>query len=143
MKTTNWLLIGCLLLVIVGCVSVSSTPFQRLEPQESKALVYVFRPESPIARDGILGVWVNEVKEGKLINSSYLPLAVEPGKVEITIKKDSWPHNHHDTLVLENVAAGRVLYVKATPKLLGAFSLEELDEATGAAEISKTKLYSY
>jgi len=133
-------LVLCLVLgVLAGCAA--STPFTKADNREGKALVYLFRPESLLSRGTVIAAYINGEQRGLLINNSYLPLYVDPGKVAIELRTNDFLKNRYDALTLEGAKAGETYVVKADPGVFGAFTLVRLDPAAGMKELEKTLRY--
>lgn len=138
--------IGVLLAVSLaagGCKLVmEATPFQAIQVEPSKVLVYVFRPESIISRGTQFEVDApGGVRMGPLVNNAYVFAQFNPGDIELTLYQKTIPRGKLDKITLEGAQAGQTYYVKAKPAAFGAYTLVVLDEATGPAEIGKTSYY--
>ncbi len=125
-------------LLISGCMQTK--PYAPIAPSGSDAVVYVYRPESLIYRGTPYLVYVNDKKRGTIINASYLPLRVKPGRVFISLRKNSLFHQlvYKKALFFEK---GKVYYVKVKPGFYGAFSLEQVPSDIAKEQIKKTKYY--
>lgn len=122
-----------------GCAS--HTPFQPAQNEPDKALVYVFRPNSPFARGELIRIDVNGVKQRELlVNNAYLPIQVTPGSTEIKADFNRSHLGKGDVLTLTTVA-GQTYYVKVQPAIAWTMTVTELDQTQGAAEISSKFLY--
>lgn len=126
-----------------GCKLVmEATPFEAIQVEPSKVLVYVFRPESMISRGKQFEVDApGGVRMGPLVNCGYVHGQFAPGDIELTLYEKTIPRGKLDTLTLEDTQAGQTYYIKAKPAVFGAYTLVVLDEATGKAEIGKTSYY--
>jgi len=124
--------------VLQGCMPVTK-PFAPTKLEASKALIYVYRPESFISR-GV--TWVVDIN-GKefsdyFINNGYIPITVKPGNITIALKEYSLTRGIYDTLTLNNVEKGKTYYVKAIAKPFSFHKLQLVDKKLGAEEVSKT-----
>jgi hypothetical protein len=137
-------LCSCILVAVTlqGCV-MTSTPFQVQQVTSGEALVYLYRPESFISRGTHFSAVVNDDKiVGPLINNGHIPLHVKPGSLKVVLQKNSFPKSTYDTVVYDNIVAGKTYYLKANPALLGAYTLVKMDPTVGQNEVSLTSFYS-
>ncbi|MBW6511083.1 MAG: DUF2846 domain-containing protein [Desulfuromonadaceae bacterium] len=121
-----------------GCAS--HTPFAPASIEQDKALVYVFRPNSPFARGEMISINVNGIKQDLLVNNAYLPIQVTPGSTEIKAAFNKKLLGKGDSLTLTTVS-GKTYYVKVQPAMAWTMTLTELDAKQGPVEISSKVLY--
>jgi len=127
--------------VLQGCMPVTK-PFTPVKVEADKALVYIYRPDSFIARGIIWVVDINgQTYSDYFVNNGYIPMLVEPGTVKINLNEYSLTRNPYDSLIINNVQAGKTYYVKAIAKSFSFHKLKIMDNKTGAAEVSKTVYY--
>ena len=136
--TMRLLIVGILFSLLTACAA--HTPFQNINPDEGKALVYVFRPNSPFARGEMMEVEANGAKQDLLLNNAYIPVQVTPGAntLKAQFKKRSLGK---PTSMNLTTSAGETYYVKVEPGIAWTIKLSEIDPAQGAREISSKVLY--
>lgn len=138
-RKASWLvMVGLLLSLLAGCAA--SVPFQKANVESGKALVYVFRPNSPLARGEMFKLEMNGVMQGMLLNNAYLPLQANPGEVTLTTLSNKLVSKPLASLTLTTQAGG-TYYVKAEPGLAWTVKMLQLDEPQGAQEIGSKHLY--
>ena len=138
-RKASWLvMVGLLVSLLAGCAS--SAPFQKANVESGKALVYVFRPNSPLARGEMFKLEMNGVMQGMLLNNAYLPLQANPGEVTLTTLSNKLVSKPLASLTLTTQPGG-TYYVKAEPGLAWTVKMLQLDEAQGAQEIASKHLY--
>lgn len=134
----------CLVVATVtlqGCV-MSSVPFQALQVQSDEALVYLYRPESMISRGHHFSAILNDTETvGPLINNAYIPIHAKPGHLKVVLQKNGFPKATLDTTVYDNIAAGKIYYLKAQPAIFGAYKLVKMDDAVGRTEVGATSYF--
>jgi len=132
--------VATLLLFLQGCV-MEQKPYAPIGIKKSKAVVYVYRPESFVSR-GL--PWSFIINGGKsytpLINNGYIPIYVNPGNVNIELKQN-------DTLVKSHLAnlsffakVGKIYYIKAIPHPFYHYDLILMDKKIAQKEI-KDSIY--
>lgn len=122
-----------------GCAS--HTPFAPASIEQDKALVYVFRPNSPFARGEMIRIDINGTKQKDLlVNNAYLPIQVNPGTTEIKAGFSNRLLGKGDSLTLTTVAS-KIYYVKVQPAAAWTMAVTELDANQGAAEVSSKVFY--
>lgn len=127
-----------LLLSVTGCAT--TTPFQPVSPAGDTALIYVFRPQSLLSRGTIIKVTINGAERGLLVDNGYVALQEQAGQKNIVLLTNGLVENKYDALTM-TTEPGQTYYIKAEPGVFGAFTLKQLDAATGAQEISGTQMY--
>ena len=132
-------LLVLILSLLAGCAS--STSFQKASVEQSKSLIYVFRPESVFARGEMFKLEVNSTMQGMLINNAYLPVQVNPGQVFLEVFKNSLLYKPLLASLTITAKAGKTYYVKATPGLAWTVELLQLDEEQGEKEVSSAVFY--
>lgn len=137
-KASLLVVVGLLVTLMAGCAS--SVPFQKANVEQGKALVYVFRPNSPLARGELFKLEMNGVMQGMLVNNAYLPLQATPGEVTLTALSNKLVSKPLASLTLTTQAGG-TYYVKAEPGMAWTVKMLQLDEAQGTKEISSKFLY--
>lgn len=138
-RKAGWLvMVGLLVSLLAGCAS--SVPFQKANVESGKALVYVFRPNSPLARGEMFKLEMNGVMQGMLLNNAYLPLQANPGEVTLTTLSNKLVSKPLASLTLSTQTGG-TYYVKAEPGLAWTVKMLQLDEAQGAQEIGSKFFY--
>ena len=130
---------GLLLSLIVGCAGTTS--FQKVSVDQSKALIYVFRPESAFARGEMFKLEVNGTMKGMLLNNGYLPVPVDPGEVTVAVFKNSLITKPLLADLTLTAKAGDVYYIKVKPGIAWTVTMFKLDSEQGAEEIKSTVLY--
>ena len=130
---------GLLLSLIVGCAGTTS--FQKVDVDQNKALIYVFRPESAFARGEMFKLEVNGTMKGMLINNGYLPLPVDPGEVTLAVFKNSLITKPLLADLTLTAKTGDVYYVKVKPDIAWTVTMLKLDSEQGAEEIKSAILY--
>lgn len=132
----------CVVVVAVFTGCMTTTPFQSLEQDSQRALVYVYRPESLISRGTHFSLTVNGSEvTGPFVNNGYKTFYADPGSVEIVLFENTIPKGKLDSLTLPSVKGGEVYYIKAVPGLFGAYKLMPQERSTGVSEISGTLQY--
>lgn len=135
------LLLLAVSLTLQGCL-LSSTPFKEAQIQSDKALVYIYRPESMISRGTQFSIIINGSQEiTPLVNNGYVPVYVTPGNVSMVLYENTFPKGKLDEVTFNNFKAGGTYYVKANPALFGAYTLGQVDEATGQAELQTSQFF--
>jgi hypothetical protein len=130
---------GLLLSLIVGCAGTTS--FQKVDVDQGKALIYVFRPESAFARGEMFKLAVNGAMKGMLLINGYLPVPVDPGEVTLAVFKNSLITKPLLAELALNVKAGDVYYIKVKPGIAWTVTMFKLDSEQGAEEIKSAVLY--
>jgi hypothetical protein len=123
-----------------GCMP-ETKPFAPAKVEANKALIYVYRPESFVARGSTWSLKANKkVISTYFINNGYIPVYVDAGKVSLDLYHENigFADNVYDTISLSNVEAGKIYYIKAFMKFAGSPHFELMDNAVGAKEISKS-----
>ena len=133
--------IGLLLVTMMfqGCMP-ETKPFVPAKVEANKALVYVYRPESFVARGSTWSLKHNsKVISTYFINNGYIPVYVDEGNNNFTLfhKNMGFADNEYDTITITNVKAGEVYYVKAFMKFAGEPHFELMENSVGEKEISK------
>ncbi len=138
-KFTLLLLLGVIpSLLFVGCMATK--PYVEIKPQKDEAIVYVYRPESPIYRGTPYFVYINGKKIGTIINAAYLPARVKPGNNTISLKENTLFEAPVDRKEYKFEKNG-TYYIRVNSGLFGAFTLEKVPNNIGSKEILKTKFY--
>lgn len=126
-----------LLATVVGCVP-KTTSFSPVAIQNDKALVYIYRPNSFLNSAETMFVYVNGKKIGTLWRQQHIYTYVQPGDSLIVLKKNVWPNNEYGRISLRDLQPGKAYYIQCDPIALGGFTMQNMPEAQGIAEISKT-----
>ena len=125
--------------VFQGCMPVTK-PFAPAKVEANKVLVYVYRPESFIARGSTWSLRVNDKEESTyFINNGYIPVYANPGNIKIELYHDNGliSDNTYDETMIGNTKAGDIYYLKAFMEFAGTPHFELMDNDIGAKEISK------
>jgi len=132
-------------IVFQGCMP-TITPFAPVQVKPDKVLVYIYRPESIVARGSTWSLLVNEQKfVNSFINNGYIVAYANPGDINIVLYHDNgiMASYVYDEITLRNAQAGDVYYVKAFMEFAGNPHFELKDRDVGAKEISETSYYDY
>jgi len=117
-------------------------PFAPAKIEADKVLVYVYRPESFIARGNTWSLKVDgKTVSTYFINNGYIPIYADVSSENIEI--ELYPKHlidlpRYDAIVLTNVKAGQTYYVKAFMEFGGTPHFELMDKAVGQKEISSS-----
>ena len=128
-----------------GCMP-TTTPFAPKQVKPDKALVYVYRPESIVARGSMWGIKVNgKIVTKNFINNGYIPIYIDAGDAELELFYQQTLFNKlvFDDITLRDLKAGEVYYVKAFMEFAGSPHFELKNSDVGAREISETNYYDY
>ncbi len=138
-KFTLVLLLGVIpSILFIGCMATK--PYAEIKPSGNEAIVYIYRPESPIYRGTPYFVYINGKKLGTIINAAYLPARVKPGNNTVSLKENTLfeaPVDQKNYIFEKNKA----YYIRVNSGLFGAFTLEKVPNSIGSKEILDTKFY--
>jgi len=139
-RKITWM--GMLLIAIMfqGCMA-ETKPFVPAKVEPNKALVYVYRPESFIARGSMWSLKLNsKVISTYFVNNGYIPVYIDEGKNTFTLfhKNMGFADNTYDTITIAHAKAGETYYIKAFMKFAGEPHFELMDNDIGAKEVSKS-----
>ncbi len=126
-------------LVIQGCMPVTQ-PFVPVQVKADKALIYIYRPESFVARGSTWSVKANHKEISTyFINNGYISVYIESGDAELELyhKNIGFASKIYDTIKINNVKVGQTYYVKAFMKFGGDPHFEIMDNNVGEKEISE------
>jgi len=143
MLRRKFILIGTLLTVMLfsGCLP-SPKPYTPAKIEEGKALIYVYRLESIWQRGVGWTIKMNgKTKRKYFLNNSYVPIYVEPGDITVEITEYVYPYGVYDKIVLHDVKAGNVYYIKAIPGPFSVTNLKVVDADIGEKELKETEYY--
>ncbi len=121
-----------------GCMPVTQ-PFTPAKVEADKVLVYVYRPESFIARGSTWSLKVNgKVVSTYFINNGYIPVYANAGNINIVLYHDNgfMTPNIYDQTVIANTKAGDIYYLKAFMEFAKTPHFELMSNNIGAKEIS-------
>jgi len=135
------LVFSLIVVLFSGCMP-EAKPYKPSKIDPNKALIYVYRVESFLQRGVGWTIKVNgEVKRKYFINNSYVPIYVQPGDITVEITQYTYPYSTYDKVVLHDVKAGNIYYVKAIPGAFAANTLKVVDANTAEKEIPQTSFY--
>ena len=126
--------------VFQGCMPVTK-PFTPAKVEPKKVLVYVYRPESFIARGSTWSLKVNgKVVSKYFINNGYIPIYADEGNIHIELYHDNgfMTPNMYDETVIAHTKAGDIYYLKAFMEFAGTPHFELMDNEIGAKEITNS-----
>lgn len=132
-----------LTLLMQGCMPTTQ-PYVPVKVEADKAIVYVYRPESFIARGSTWSLKVNDKVVSKyFINNGYIPLYVNEGNADLILYHENlgFVNTKYDVMTITNIKAGEIYYVKAFMKFGGEPHFELMDSKVGEQEISSTLYY--
>lgn len=129
-----------IILLGTGCVN-KRIAYQDIQPDEGKAVIYVYRPHSFVNSAETMILEVNDVEIDTLANGGYRYAMVTPGNVKLLVKQNVIPFNEYGAISLKEVQANKSYYVKADPVPFGGFDMILMDESIGRQEASETGLY--
>lgn len=125
---------------MTGCLG-KQLPYEDIQPEAGKAVVYVYRPTSFINSSETMILEVNGDEQGSLSHGFHLYSFVPPGDCVLVLKKNVIPFNEYGRISLSDIQAGQVYYVKADPVPLGGFDMILMDEDQGRKEAMETKYF--
>ena len=118
-------------------------PYAEHTVAPDKAMVYVYRPKSVNAEGSLHEIVIDGSVRGRVDDSGYFPVPVDPGRVDITVRNSDIVVGtvENKTVHLENARAGGVYYVKVDLSREDIYSVKLVDAAEARGEIAKTFLY--
>lgn len=137
------LLIGCFLLLAVGCIYVplasreADSEAKQLTPDNEKALIYVY----DVGGTGVLKpVKVNNKFIGRIDGDAYLFFYSYPGQVTVAMRTGKSPNK--DITVDFNVSGGSIYYIKLDPaaSVFGTDHFNLVGSSVGKTDISTMRL---